>query len=58
MTINEIDDTFVWNYVACERCQKKVTKERDQYTCRECKQTPKYQQEGLIFVYNELFFIT
>jgi len=41
-TINEIDHTFGWNYVACERCQKKGTKEENQYTCRECKQSCKY----------------
>lgn len=41
-TINDIDDTFGWNYVACERFQKKVTKEGNQYTCKECKQPSKY----------------
>ena len=32
----------ILNYVACERCQKKVTKEGNQYTCRECRQSSKY----------------
>jgi len=42
-TINEIDGLVgILNYVARERYQKKVTKEGNQYTCRECKQLSKY----------------
>ena len=52
-TINEINNRFGWNYVASERCQRKLQKREIN-----ANNHPSTQQQGLIFVYNELFFIT
>ena len=58
-TINEIDGSVgILNYVACERCQKKVTKEGNQYTCRECRQSSKCPTRFNVLYIMNYFFIT
>ncbi|XP_057417814.1 uncharacterized protein LOC130712013 [Lotus japonicus] len=41
-TINDIDDTFGWSYIACHKCMKKLNKRGDQYMCPTCNEPAKY----------------
>lgn len=42
VTINDIDDTYGWNYIACEVCMKKLIQDGHIYMCTTCKKPSKY----------------
>ena len=57
-TINEIDDRFGWNMLHVRNAKRKLQKRKINTLVENANSHPSTQQQGLIFVYNELFFIT
>ncbi|XP_050897584.1 uncharacterized protein LOC127104448 [Lathyrus oleraceus] len=42
-TINEIDDTFGWHYIGCEKCMKKLKQEGHELKCPSCETPSKFK---------------